>query len=104
MLRIAAIRHASPSRSSTIVVHIRRVSAPLLISYGPSAMATSGVMKRMVSTVMLRFPGFRADDSIDPRITSARPRRHSPDVVCWSASAVNSASIADASRSSRAST
>ena len=45
------------------MVHIRRTLAPIVMSYGPSAIATSTAMNRIVSTVIVRVPGFSVDEA-----------------------------------------
>ena len=61
-----------------MVAHMRRAGAPPVapISYGPSAIATSAVRKRTVSTVILRRPALACDDASVPghdRVPAAPP-------------------------------
>src|SRR4051794_26080315 len=53
---------------------------------------------------MLRLAEFRLDDSSIPRTRVSRPLRHVPSETSWSASSVNSGSMAFGSLASRAST
>ena len=75
MLRIAEILHAPPARVMTNDDHILRAAAVWspAISYGPSAIATSGETKRTLCTVTVRAPVVRADDPSVPRTISSRP-------------------------------
>ena len=59
---------------------------------------------RTDSTLIVRLAGFLLDDSSIPFTSSSRPLRHVPSETSWSASGVNSGSMAFGSSASRAST